>query len=941
MVAAQQELELEPEPELELQSEPESERAPCSRSLSSRTLTLRAGYFLTLRSVRCLWAVCVVSAPCRCGKALPHALNTAQMSGPGCATYRIIRYTLVAADASGRECGTLSSMMQNDGPAITRHAYNVHHIDSTMLESHGVPSQLDGMRQLVEFLEEQGRHGPTVLVAHNGFACDFKYLHHTLKRLGLRLPATVAHFVDSLRLARGVEWAARPPNFKLGTLYHVATGAALADAHDALADARALARMFMGLPCLWTARQSQVHAWSKFLEVEDVRQAAKDAALAQPSRNALDDSDTESASPIDSDGDSDGDSGHDEAKEAGEWTPVADGAGMDRAPEDLFASGWATAGLKHAARFLDLAPSAMFLKLLEPVESLLVEETNRYAAQKRAARRIRHFLSWCVERRQRPFADLPFERLGMRRWKKVTRAEMRGCLAFVLRCSVHSTPGQVHWDTAACMKMSPAEYERAMIGRHRYEQIKRYLHASDSARQPASGSANYDPAYKVARLLQAAVKSWNKHYDPGPVVSIDETLLNVFKGRYRHRLKIRSKRHKTGIKLYVATGVRPNYVVAVRVKCADHDRSSGCFEGTKVVLQLMEDAGLLDQHRTVVTDNWYTSVEALKALKARSTFCYGVLRATRVPAAARFTEAEQRQPRGFSKTVYNSNLDAMVVGWMDNKPRYCLSNATSSKCNHEVGRRVKGVGATTVKAPDTLRRYNWDMGGVDWVRPCCGCCGCCARARDLTLHRVLLRQVDAITANVSVGANMVRTRKWWKKVLWYIIDTMVANANVLFNQFGERRAARSPDGAPFTRLSRREFVLQVLDELYSGAQAHVVEQSPPVRSHVPELHPELYSGTQAHIVEQSPPVRSHVPELHPKRARCWVCLASGASRLTKWKCSHPACPASLRMCHPQRSWAKRDCFQVFHRNPGRFKAKRKAPASFASPQRRQSRSAHR
>ena len=711
----------------------------------------------------------------------------------------------VHADASGRECGTLSSMMQNDGPAITRHAYNVHHIDSTMLESHGVPSQLDGMRQLVEFLEEQGRHGPTVLVAHNGFACDFKYLHHTLKRLGLRLPATVAHFVDSLRLARGVEWAARPPNFKLGTLYHVATGAALADAHDALADARALARMFMGLPCLWTARQSQVHAWSKFLEVEDVRQAAKDAALAQPSRNALDDSDTESASPIDSDGDSDGDSGHDEAKEAGEWTPVADGAGMDRAPEDLFASGWATAGLKHAARFLDLAPSAMFLKLLEPVESLLVEETNRYAAQKRAARRIRHFLSWCVERRQRPFADLPFERLGMRRWKKVTRAEMRGCLAFVLRCSVHSTPGQVHWDTAACMKMSPAEYERAMIGRHRYEQIKRYLHASDSARQPASGSANYDPAYKVARLLQAAVKSWNKHYDPGPVVSIDETLLNVFKGRYRHRLKIRSKRHKTGIKLYVATGVRPNYVVAVRVKCADHDRSSGCFEGTKVVLQLMEDAGLLDQHRTVVTDNWYTSVEALKALKARSTFCYGVLRATRVPAAARFTEAEQRQPRGFSKTVYNSNLDAMVVGWMDNKPRYCLSNATSSKCNHEVGRRVKGVGATTVKAPDTLRRYNWDMGGVDWVRPCCGCCGCCARARDLTLHRVLLRQVDAITANVSVGANMVRTRKWWKKVLWYIIDTMVANANVLFNQFGERRAARSPDGAPFTRLSRREF----------------------------------------------------------------------------------------------------------------------------------------
>jgi len=93
--------------------------------------------------------------------------------------------------------------MANDGPSISEYSYNIHHIDETLLQAEGAPSQREGMTRMLNFLEEQASHGPVVLVAHNGFAFDCKYLHHTLKRLRLALPTNVAHFVDTLQLASG------------------------------------------------------------------------------------------------------------------------------------------------------------------------------------------------------------------------------------------------------------------------------------------------------------------------------------------------------------------------------------------------------------------------------------------------------------------------------------------------------------------------------------------------------------------------------------------------------------------------------------------------------------------------------------------------------------------------------------------------------------------
>jgi len=778
---------------------------------------------------------------------------------------------MVAADEQGRDCGSLSSYLHNDGPPISGYSYDVHHIDETLLVAENAPTQRDGMARFVDFLEQQAQHGRVVLVAHNGFAFDFKFLHHTLRRLDMELPAGVAHFVDTLQLARSAEWRPQPSNMRLSTLYHRATGQAISNAHDALADTRALMQVLFRLPELWSARKSIVHEWGKFQEVEDTRTRALAKACDTGARDAMENSDDELETDSDEeskDGSGDGDhapsSNGSGVAAAGEWRRLRRGETIDRDPSELFRKSGARRGVK-LRRHWGAASTAMdvFVRLFQPVEALLVEETNRYAAQKMAAKLIKHFLSWCATCRRRPFADLPFVPLLLRRWKPVSTREMRAFwLALLVTARDMTSCMSLRWaDVSDISLVSVKAFVTKHIGRYRWEQIRRFLHASNSAKQPRRGEEGYDAAYKVRRLLQKAVHSWNKHYDPGSTISVDETLLS-FKGRWEHNVAMRSKRHKAGIKLFVATSVRPNYVVAVDVKCAKHDDSTQ-FEATKVVGKLMEMAHLLDQHRTVVTDNYYTSVELMHFLKERDTYSYGVLRQTRVPACVKFSRDDERQGRGFSKTWYSPHHDGIAVGWLDNKVLYCLSNATSSSCTHRVERRVKGVGRVHVTAPDTLRRYNLDMGGVDCV--------------------------DAIISRASIAVAAGRTRKWWMKVLWYIVDVMVTNANVIFNELHG------------SNVTRRDFVLQ----LSLGLSKYVQETpSPPPPGTTPG----------------SAPVAAHLPQHCPKRARCKVC-----KRLTQYTCSSAACPPNTRLCHPQLTHDKRQCFATFHAKRKRF------PASIASP----------
>lgn len=106
---------------------------------------------------------------------------------------RIIQIAVTACDSNLRELESESWYVDREGNSIKYWASRIHGITDTTLDSRSPPSQQAVFTQLVhDFIP---RHfGPdltAVLVAHNGFTCDFKWLIHTFERLRLALPPQV------------------------------------------------------------------------------------------------------------------------------------------------------------------------------------------------------------------------------------------------------------------------------------------------------------------------------------------------------------------------------------------------------------------------------------------------------------------------------------------------------------------------------------------------------------------------------------------------------------------------------------------------------------------------------------------------------------------------------------------------------------------------------
>lgn len=156
---------------------------------------------------------------------------------------------------------------------------------------------------------------------------------------------------------------------------------------------------------------------------------------------------------------------------------------------------------------------------------------------------------------------------------------------------------------------------------------------------------------------------------------------------------------------------------------------------------------------------------------------------------------------------------------------------------------------------------------------------------------------------------MGRTSKWWIKPLCYVIDVMVANANVVYNDMADARRRDELKKSPVpttlprncSRLTRRQFVIAMLEDLEVELRRKKAA--------------EAAAQTRATV---------HVPVLREKKARCWVCKSGGKTRLTKTGCLSSDCPRHLRLCHPQMSWEKRDCFARYHRQPHEFHGKRRS-----------------
>ncbi|XP_025420761.1 piggyBac transposable element-derived protein 4-like [Sipha flava] len=125
------------------------------------------------------------------------------------------------------------------------------------------------------------------------------------------------------------------------------------------------------------------------------------------------------------------------------------------------------------------------------------------------------------------------------------------------------------------------------------------------------------------------------------------------KGRLHFRQYIPSKRHRYGVKLFKVCGVNGfTYKIIIY---EGNQSIAGQALGETIVLSLCEK--YLDNARTIVTDNFYTSVPLAKKLLSKKTHLVGTLRKNRRYLQKKVTT--QKLKKG--EIIGQENKDGVVV----------------------------------------------------------------------------------------------------------------------------------------------------------------------------------------------------------------------------------------------------------------------------------------
>lgn len=181
-------------------------------------------------------------------------------------------------------------------------------------------------------------------------------------------------------------------------------------------------------------------------------------------------------------------------------------------------------------------------------------------------------------------------------WNPVTVDEMLKFLALIGWMGLVKLPAiKDYWRVH---KLYGIPLARTVMPRNRFELILKYIHFSDNTEADTE-----DRLCKIRVVLDKFIENYKKMYTPGKDICVDESLI-PWRGRLIFRQYIPNKAAKYGIKIFklcTEKGYTWNlYVYCGKSKEKDVDVSE------KTVMTLAQ--GLLDQGRTIYTDNYYTSI---------------------------------------------------------------------------------------------------------------------------------------------------------------------------------------------------------------------------------------------------------------------------------------------------------------------------------------------
>ena len=155
------------------------------------------------------------------------------------------------------------------------------------------------------------------------------------------------------------------------------------------------------------------------------------------------------------------------------------------------------------------------------------------------------------------------------------------------------------------------------------------------------------------------------------------------------------------------------------------------------------------KHHKLYFDNWFTTLPLLQFLKMKGIHAAGTIRMNRIKCCPLQANKDlEKLGRGALDYRTDSNSGLAVAKWLDNKVVLVASNYIGIEPMGTITRWDKSENKhKDIQCPSIVLSYNKSMGGVDLVDML------------ISLYRI-----------------KVKTKRWYIKVLWHLIDICKVNA---------------------------------------------------------------------------------------------------------------------------------------------------------------------
>ncbi|XP_053376586.1 piggyBac transposable element-derived protein 2-like [Mercenaria mercenaria] len=284
-----------------------------------------------------------------------------------------------------------------------------------------------------------------------------------------------------------------------------------------------------------------------------------------------------------------------------------------------------------------------------------------------------------------------------------------------------------------------------VMSRNRFLNLIRLLHFSNNLDHADTGTT--DKIWKLRPWLNSLRERFLS-MTPEECNSIDEIMV-PFKGKSSIKQYIRGKPNPWGFKVWGRAGTSEVLydfdVYQGKTEANDNEKSLGV--GGDVVMKLVSTLPEKKKYK-IFTDNYFTSVSLVKALKEKQILFVGTIRQNRLKCDLKSEKELKQNGRGSVDSKVETSSNIIAVRWYDNKSVNLVSSYVGVEPVEEVRRwDKKHKTYVQVNRPAIVVVYNRNMGGVDLLDSLC-----------------------------SLYKPRVKSRRWYMYIFWHTIMMAVVNA---------------------------------------------------------------------------------------------------------------------------------------------------------------------